>query len=157
MFLSQTRALMQITIFIQNYWSIVHKPLGSTALTKFPQSSHTRLTFSSNQRSSEFEKCPSQLVALSMKTVLHKTFNNCHLWMQIKRSSQHFFCKVAIFYLIPDQALQIFFVHIFIFPRELCRNSVCCKRSPDEWKGIEKKRNLPQTTTRTWRHCCKDV
>ena len=29
--------------------------------------------------------------------------------MQITRSSQHFFCKVAIFYLIPDQALHIFF------------------------------------------------
>lgn len=29
--------------------------------------------------------------------------------MPIKRSSQHFFCKVAIFYLIPDQALHIFF------------------------------------------------
>ena len=29
--------------------------------------------------------------------------------MQITRSSQHFFCKVVIFYLIPDQALHIFF------------------------------------------------
>ena len=29
--------------------------------------------------------------------------------MQSKRSSPHFSCKVAIFYLIPDQALHIFF------------------------------------------------
>lgn len=101
-----------------------------------------QINFLSNQKEFRVLKMSFTDSSAFHKDHLYKTFKTSHLWMRIKSSSQHFFCKVAIFYFIPDQALDRFLsicsrvkneqykqVHNFVLCRSIHRLN-CLNRKP---------------------------